>query len=78
MPYLPENEDNAMLKTTITFDKTAVSIHTLGEEPNDAAYWLAKSPAERWAAMELMRQINYDYDPVTDRIPRVLDVAERA
>ena len=60
------------------FDKTAFSVGSLDEEPDDLAYWLSKTPGERLAAMELMRQINYDYDPVTDRIPRVLEVIERA
>jgi len=67
-----------MPKTPFKFDKSAVSIHTLGGESNDATFWLTKSLDERWAAMELMRQINYDYDLVVDQIPRVLDVAERA
>ena len=28
------------------------------------------------AALELMRQINYGYDPATERLQRVLEVAE--
>ena len=68
---------DAMIKTEFKFDKSAFSISTLGEKPNDRAYWLSRPPQERFAAMELMRQINYDYDPVTDRIQRVLEVVQR-
>ena len=57
-------------------DKTAISVHKLGEEPNDLAYWLSRPAGERVAAIELMRQINYKYDPVADRIPRVLEVVQ--
>jgi len=46
------------------------------EEPNDVAYWLSRSADERFAAIELMRQINYAYDPLADRIPRLLEVVE--
>lgn len=28
------------------------------------------------AALELMRQINYGYDPTTERLQRVLEIAE--
>ena len=42
----------------------------------DKAYWHSKTPQERMAALELMRQINYGYDPTTERLQRVLEVAE--
>ena len=57
-------------------DKTAILVHKLGEEPKDLKYWFSWSAAERLAAIELMRQINYKYDPVADRIPRVLEVVQ--
>ena len=66
-----------MIKTEFKLDKRAFSIGTRGEEPDDRAYWLSRPPGERFAAMELMRQINYDYDPITDRIQRVLEVVQR-
>ena len=31
---------------------------------------------ERLAALELMRQINYGYDPTTARLERVLEIVE--
>jgi hypothetical protein len=36
----------------------------------------AKSPQERMAALELMRQILYGYDPATTRLQRVFEIAE--
>ncbi|MDE0299684.1 MAG: hypothetical protein OXN17_13710 [Candidatus Poribacteria bacterium] len=46
------------------------------EEPDDKEYWHAKTPQERLQAVELMRQINYGYDPVTARLRRVLEVVQ--
>ena len=59
-------------------DKDTFSVLSSFEEADkaDKAYWHSKSPQERLEALELMRQINYDYDPVTDRLQRVLEVAE--
>ena len=39
-------------------------------------YWRAKSPAERMEALELLRQINYGYDPATARLQRIFEIAE--
>lgn len=79
-PFHTINRKNTFPMETglFKFDKTAFSVGSLDEEPDDLAYWLSKTPDERLAAMELMRQINYDYDPVADRIPRVLEIVERA
>ena len=63
---------------TFKMDKDTFSVLSSFEEADEAdkAYWHSKSPQERLEALELMRQINYDYDPVTDRLQRVLEVAE--
>jgi hypothetical protein len=45
-------------------------------ERGDQEYWRQRSPAERLAALELMREVCYGYDPVADRLQRVLVVAE--
>ena len=57
-------------------DRSYFSIaHTA--EPDDAkAYWLTKSPQERVAAIEFLRQSLYGYDPATTRLQRVLEIAE--
>ena len=57
-------------------DRTAFSVVSLHDEPDDKAYWLSKTPAERMQAMEYMRQIAYGYDPATERLQRVFEVAQ--
>ena len=46
-------------------------------EAEDRAYWLQKTPTERLAALELLRQMNYGYDPATARLPRSFEILER-
>ncbi len=43
----------------------------------DIEYWKSKSPSERFEAIELMRQINFGYDPSTERLQRLLTVTQR-
>jgi hypothetical protein len=57
-------------------DKTALTITTLTGEPSDRDFWLSKTSEERLAAVELLRAINYGYDPATARLQRVLTVAQ--
>lgn len=59
-------------------DKSAFSVVSLHDEPDEKAYWLSKTPQERLAALELMRQIMFGYDPMSDRMERVLEVVEVA
>ena len=57
-------------------DKTVMSVTSLGDESADREFWLSKTPQERWAAVEFMRQVAYGYDPATARLQRVLAVVE--
>jgi hypothetical protein len=62
-----------------TIDRSAFSVSSFDEAAqDDKAHWLSRTPQERLAALERMRQINYAYDPVSDRIQRTLEVAERS
>ena len=61
---------------TFKMDKGVLSVRSLSEESDEKAYWHAKTPHERLEAIELMRQINYGYDPATTRIQRVLKVVQ--
>jgi hypothetical protein len=66
-----------MSKSTFKFDKTVLSIGTHAElKAADRAFWLDKTPLERLEALELMRQLNYGYDPLTDRVQRVFRILE--
>ena len=63
---------------TFRMDKEEFSVLSSFEEVDEAdkAYWHSKSPQERMEALELMRQINYGYDPTTERLQRVFEIAE--
>jgi hypothetical protein len=57
-------------------DRTAFSVISLDDDPGDKEYWLSKTPDERMAALEFMRQVAYGYDPATARLQRVFEVVE--
>ena len=42
----------------------------------DRTFWHSKTPAERLAAAEQLRQIAYGYDPITARIQAVVELAQ--
>jgi hypothetical protein len=65
------------LVRSVKMDKTAFSAMTFAEAAEqDRTYWWSKTPEERLAALELMRQIHYGYDPSTERLQRVLRIVE--
>ena len=57
-------------------DRGALELGSLKDKTNDRQYWMSKTPAERFEALELLRQIAYGYDPATARLQRVLEVVE--
>jgi len=57
-------------------DKSAFSVVSLDDESDEKAYWQNKTPQERLAALELLRQIMYGYDPVTARVERVIEFVD--
>lgn len=58
-------------------DKTKLVVTSLFDDSDEKQYWLSRSPEERWAAMELMRQMVYGYDPATTRLQRILEITQR-
>lgn len=60
----------------IRIDKAAFDVVSLDDDSDEKAYWQSKTPAERLAALEFMRQVMYGYDPATARLQRVLTTAE--
>ncbi len=58
-------------------DKTAIRVIPLEEEGDDRAFWATKTPAERLAALEYLRQVTYGYDSTSEGLQRVLTVVER-
>ena len=60
----------------IIVDRAAMDTRKLTDRVSDRQYWLSKTPAERFEALELLRQIAYGYDPVTERLQRVFEVTK--
>lgn len=60
----------------IKLDKTAFSVVNLDDD-SDKTFWLECTPEKRLEAIELMRQVNYGYDPTTARLQRIFEIAER-
>jgi hypothetical protein len=58
-------------------DRSAIAVCDLYDDQSERQDWWSKSPNERMVAMELMRQIAYEYNPVADRIPRILEVLNK-
>ena len=62
----------------IKIDRTAFSVGSLDDEPDEKQFWLSKSPSERLQAIEIMRQIIYGYDPASTRLQRFFEIDELA
>jgi hypothetical protein len=45
-------------------------------EADDSNYWLDRSPVERIEAIEFMRKVMYGRNRVSERLQRVLTIAE--
>lgn len=65
-----------MIDDSSSLDRPAFSVTTLSGQSDDQAYWQSQSPEKRLAAVEQLRQLNYDYDPA-ERLQRVLETARR-
>ena len=60
----------------LKIDKKSFSVSSLSDESDDKTYWLSKTPHEPLIATELIRQINYGYNPTTARLQRILEIDE--
>jgi hypothetical protein len=58
-------------------DKTRVVITSLDAPSDEPSYWSTKTPEERMAAIEVMRQIVYGYNQSTTRLQRVFTITQR-
>lgn len=68
-----------MAISRFTLDTSAYSVASFAEvAEHDRACWMSLDPQARLAALEEMRQINYGYDPDSDRIQRTAEVAQRS
>jgi hypothetical protein len=63
---------------TVPLEQTTVIVASLNDADSlDKAYWAAQSLQDRLRALEIMRQFVYGYDPLTDRVERVVKVIKR-
>lgn len=53
-------------------EATESSVPSFATKEEERAYWRTRTPLERLAALELLRQKEYGYDPETARVERVL------
>ncbi len=60
----------------IKLKKNDFSVSSLFDESDEKEYWLSQTPNKRLEATELMRQINYGYDPTSTRLQRVFTITE--
>jgi hypothetical protein len=56
---------------TIRVDRTAIDRAPLTQQGHDRDFWLKQSRKKRLVALELLRQLNYNYDPDTARLSRL-------
>jgi len=61
----------------VRLDRSVFETGSSSERRSDRAYWMSKTADERFEALELLRQIAYGYDPATERLQRVFEVARR-
>ncbi len=61
----------------LNMDKKSISIVNGFDNGDARQYWHTASPSKRMQFIEIMRQINYGYNPVTDRLQRILTVVEK-
>jgi hypothetical protein len=57
-------------------DRAAFGVGSLYDESDEKTYWHSRTPHERLEHLELLRRINYG-SQVTERLQRVLEIAER-
>jgi hypothetical protein len=63
----------------LRMDKTVFSVISLKDAgSDDKEFWRTQSTTARLQALEFMRQVMYGYDPITDRVERVLEVIKRS
>jgi len=74
---MPDGVSQRPLIAEFRLDRTVLSVHRVGEEPKDVEYWTTRSPEERIAAIESLRQQAYGADYAAAGLCRVLEIARR-
>jgi hypothetical protein len=75
-PVIPAKKLRTPLEA-LRMDKTAFSVISLKDAGADKEFWRLQSTTARLQALELMRQVMYGYDPISDRVERVFALIDR-
>jgi len=59
-------------------DSATISIGSFADEPDDLAYWLSRTPEDRLAGIELLRQQFFSYGKARPELRRLFEVTELA
>ncbi|RCK78637.1 MAG: hypothetical protein OZSIB_1164 [Candidatus Ozemobacter sibiricus] len=62
----------------LRLDKTVFEVRSWHDQVSDRPFWLTRTPEERFAAIEFLRQLNYGYVEDPPSLQRVLEVVERS
>jgi hypothetical protein len=61
-------------------DRSTLEITDLssaGDDTRDLLFWRSQPARERLEGIEFLRQSFYRYDPISERLPRLLETFER-
>lgn len=58
-------------------DRSALTVGSFDDEPDDLAYWLSQSPETRLAGIEFLRRQFFSYDEARPEFRRFLEIAQR-
>lgn len=67
-----------VIRNNIRMDRTKVEVCRLSEldqkDVEDVEFWRQQPIEKRLEAIEMLRQVCYGYDPLADRLPRILEI----
>lgn len=70
------------IRNDIRLDRTKIEVIDMSQldqkDAEDVEYWRKQPIEKRLEAIERLRQINYGYDSVNDRLPRILEIVRPA
>ena len=58
-------------------DRSALTVGSFADEPDDLDYWLKQTPETRLAGIEFLRRQFYSYGEARSELRRFLEIVER-
>ncbi len=62
----------------IRINKSVITVADIKDKRSDLDYWISQPPEERFAYVELLRQINYGKSATSARLQRILTFVKQA